>query len=58
MGWSSQSGPPCQLEVRGRLVTKAKNIAEEMNQYFIDKVHQIRSTIEDVPNNFMSLKMS
>ena len=50
MNWESKSGPPHQLSVRGRLVTKASEIATEMNTFFINKVRDIRDSIMFLPN--------
>ena len=52
MNWKSDSGPPSQLQVQGRLLTKASTIATEMNKFFIDKVRTIRESIQFVPNSF------
>ena len=52
MGWKSSSGPPNQLMISGKLVTKAAVIATEMNRYFMDKVRLIREGISFVPNCF------
>ena len=52
MNWASSSGPPSQLSINGRLVTKAASIASEMNKFFIDKIKIIRNGIQYVPNLF------
>ena len=52
MEWSSNSGPPNQLEVAGKLTTKASEIASLMNNFFIEKIQKIRRSIESVPLNF------
>ena len=52
MNWDSSSGPPSQLTVGVRLVTKAASIASEMNYFFINKVKIIRDGIRYVPNHF------
>ena len=48
MGWKS-TGTPSQLEVNNRLETKASNIAKLMNEFFIEKVLQIRNGLREVP---------
>ena len=52
MNWNSSDGPPSQLWVGGALVTKASIIAAEMNDFFINKVDNIRKSIAFIPNNF------
>ena len=52
MNWESNAGPPHQLSVGGRLVTKASEIASEMNSFFINKVRLIRESIRYIPNPF------
>ena len=52
MNWTDSSGPPNQLSIAGRLVTKASRIASEMNSFFITKVGLIRDSIEHIPNTF------
>ena len=44
-----QGGPPSQLEISGRLISKAKDIAEAMNDFFLEKVNLIRSSIPNIP---------
>ena len=34
MNWKSGSGPPNQLSIDGKLLTKAYDIANEMNKFF------------------------
>ena len=51
MEWEIKSGPPSQLNIRGRLVTKASEVASEMNTYFMDKVRNIRDSIMYLPNS-------
>ena len=55
MNWTSP-GPPSQLEVEENnkitLVTKAKDIAEAMNNYFIKKVEKIVAKLRDIPVDF------
>ena len=41
MDWKT-TGTPHQIEVNGRLVTSARQIATFMNEFFIDKVQRIR----------------
>jgi len=54
MNWAS-SGPPSQLEVTKHnqitLCTKAADIAEYMNEYFISKVQNILSNLNEVSMN-------
>ena len=56
MGWQNSGGPPSQLSCEGKLVTRAFDIAMEMNQYFISKVSKIRESIVHVPTNFTACK--
>ena len=42
MGWQS-NGTPNQLKVNNQLVTSAKAIAQLMNEFFLNKVHEIRA---------------
>ena len=55
MNWSS-SGPPGQLEVtdsgRTQLVSKAKDIANVMNNFFVTKVQKILVSLNNLPPNF------
>ena len=52
MDWENSSGPPDQLSVNGKLITKAAQIASEMNSFFINKVKVIREGIRFIPNTF------
>ena len=52
MNWQSSAGPPSQLQVNGSLISKAADIASEMNNFFINKVNRLRSEIPFCPNNF------
>ena len=52
MNWVNNSGPPSQLCISGKLVTKASLLATEMNNYFITKVRVIREGIQHSFNNF------
>ena len=52
MNWNSNSGPPSQLLIDGKSVTKPSIIASEMNNFFIDKVKLIRDGIDWMPNTF------
>ena len=52
MNWESNSGPPSQLHIEGKLVTKASSLASEMNRFFINKVNMIRTAIQPIPNTF------
>ena len=49
MSWSSTSGPLQQLEISGRLVQKEKEIAEKMNDFFLEKVSSIHKGMPSVP---------
>ena len=53
MDWESSSGPPSQLSDNGKLVTKASEIATEMNNFFMEKVRLIREGISFIPNRFI-----
>ena len=52
MNWKT-AGPPTQLEIERdnqiHLVTKAYEIASEMNSYFIDKVKKISQSLSEIP---------
>ena len=54
MDWST-AGPPTQLEIVTdsgiNLVTKAAEIAQEMNLFFVDKVNKLTESLKDVPLN-------
>ena len=52
MDWTASSGPPNQLEVAGKLITKALDIASHMNSFFIEKVRKLRNSIERAPVDF------
>ena len=52
MGWGCNSGPPDQLNINGCLVTKAFDIACEMNSFFAEKVRLIQESISFIPNSF------
>ena len=56
MNWSSNSGPPSQLHIKGKLVTKASILASEMNRFFIDKVNLIRTAIQPLQNTFSNCR--
>ena len=45
MGWKSP-GTPSQIKVNNELITSAKEIAQHMNEYFIQKVLDIRSGMQ------------
>ena len=53
MDWVSSSGPPNQLNIAGKLVTKASEIAGHMNSFFMNKVKLIRNGITYIPNTFI-----
>ena len=44
LGWSS-GGPPSQLVTEGKLITKPRELDENMNNYFIDKIRKLRDGI-------------
>ena len=52
MNWVSGSGSPNQLEIDGKLVSKASSIAAAMNNYFIEKVAAVRRDILCIPNTY------
>ena len=56
MNWNSSSGPPQQLCVEGCIVTKAAQIANVMNDFFIKKVRVIQDSISHAVNNFDECK--
>ena len=47
MKWKS-TGSPTQIEVEGKLVTKAADIAMHMNNFFVNKVKMLRSSMQTV----------
>ena len=51
MNWNTNSGSPNQLQIDGQLVSKASDIAAEMNEYFLSKIKNIRGEIKSIPNN-------
>ena len=51
MDWKTP-GSPLQIEIGGKLVTKASLVAQHMNEYFTNKVKTIRDAILNVPANF------
>ena len=56
MNWNKAGGPPVQLNIGGRLVTKAAVIAHEMNNFFIEKVKNVRNEIPFLTNTFSKCK--
>ena len=56
MNWKSTGGPPHQLSIAGKLITKASSIAKEMNHFFLDKVKIIREGIRYHSNSFSKCK--
>ena len=56
MDWEHSGGPPHQLRVGSKLITKASSIASEMNNFFIQKVKKIREGIIYLPNLFLQCK--
>ena len=59
MNWSS-AGPPTQLEVlkdnKLTLCTKAADIAQSMNEFFVSKVQKILNSLKNVPVNLNGCK--
>ena len=55
MGWGSP-GTPSQLEVNNKLEGRASKIAEIMNNYFIQKVVRIRSSLRVVPEWYQACR--
>ena len=49
-------GTPHQLEVDGKLESKASSIAKIMNDFFVNKVERIRRGLRKMPNNFQECK--
>ena len=56
MGWKHSGGPPHQLRLNSKLISKAAIIASEMNKFFIQKVTLIRSGIVLLRNQFTKCK--
>ena len=56
MDWESSGGPPGQLSVGGKLITRASLIASEMNEFFLEKVRNIRIGIPHLGNSFTECK--
>ena len=56
MDWEESGGPPSQLSIGNKLISKASLIASEMNKYFIEKVQTIRAGIQYYPNSFNKCK--
>ena len=54
LGWTT-GGPPTKLMTNGRLETKPKALAEIMNQYFVEKVQQLRQNLP--PSNINPLSL-
>lgn len=54
LGWT-KGGPPTKLIHNGNIVTKPKDLAKVMNEYFITKVRQLRQKIPDIPGNPLNL---
>ena len=48
MGWKS-TGTPTQLKVNNQLITSAKKIAQVMNEFFVNKVENIRAGMPNSP---------
>ena len=56
MEWENSGGPPHQLSIGNKLITKAGLIATEINKFFINKVKLIRDGIMYLPNSFTKCK--
>ena len=56
MGWKKSGGPPNQLRVDNKLITKASIVASEMNRFFISKVTLIRAGIDFLGNQYTKCK--
>ena len=56
MDWRQAGGPPHQLVINSKLITKASIIATEMNTYFVKKVQMIREGISFLGNQFTMCK--
>ena len=56
MDWKQTGGPPHQLRIGNKLITKASLIASEMNIFFIQKVAKIREGIAFLANLFPKCK--
>ena len=52
MNWKMSGGPPHQLSIGGRMITKSSIIAKEMNKFFMNKVKAVRESINFLPNSF------
>ena len=50
MEWKT-TGTPHQIEVGGRLITKARLIATHMNEFFVEKIQTIRASMGQTPEN-------
>ena len=55
MDWNHSGGPPHQIRVGSKLITKA-SLASEINSFFIQKVRNIREGIMYLPNTFLQCK--
>ena len=53
MNWGTGSGPPIQLQIDGKLISKASSITTAMNEYFIGRVLAIRNEIKSIPPNLV-----
>ena len=51
MEWRTP-GSPSELEIDGKLVTKASLVAKNLNGFFTGKVKGIRDAIVNVPANY------
>ena len=52
MNWKHSGGPPHQLSIGGKMITKSSIIAKEMNRFFMNKVKAVRESITFLPNSF------
>ena len=54
MNWNSSSGPPRQLSIDGKLISKASIMASKINSFFLNKVETIQRGIQSVPISLSS----
>ena len=54
MNWNSTSGPPRQLSIDGKLISKASIMASKDNSFFLNKVETIQRGIQSVPISLSS----
>ena len=56
MNWKKSGGPPHQLFIDGKMITKSSHIAKEMNRFFMKKVKAVRDSITFLTNSFSQCK--